>query len=437
MSGIAGQAFTVVFGRGLTRAAQLVTFIVLARFLSPDEFGWYGIITTVIALAALLGGLGLRQSLAYWIGQRRMTPGEAVATALAVFVPTSAISVAAVLLLFGRDAPVNWIVLASALAVSVSCALLIGLLQGINLGRGQIAAFSFGENFPRTVLMVGALILLLLSHVNLETALWAQAIGFAVTVPILLWFAARGAGQWRVRFDALVPMTSYGGIFALNLFLLMLSARLSMFFIENSHGAAEAGRFFAAVRVNEIFLEVAAALGMVLFSNAARQESSSSVIVRNARISCWMLWLFIAGGVLVALFSPGLLLLLAGPEYTGAASALQILAIGLAPAAAAKLIYPSLAGSGKPFFGSPVIVSSLAVSGTLSAILVPPLGLNGGAIALVSGQYILFIGYVLVCRTRYGVAVRDFLLPRRADLRAIGRAIETSAQSIRKKFRRS
>lgn len=416
LSEIARQVLTASLGRGVVRISQLVTFLVLARLLSPAEFGWFGILTTAITVGALLGSLGLRQSFGYEIGQNRRTPNEAAGTALALWLPLSIASAAAIYFLYGRRLPdisqaqAAWIIF-----VGVAASILVLLMQGINLGQGDIRGFALSESVPRVALMFLSIALALFGSVTLQSSLWAFGGGFVVAAPLVLWLAMNGSGRPRVNFRKLGRTLRYGMIFAFNLLAITLCARLSMFVIERYTGASAAGEFFAATRVNEIFLEAATAVGMVLFSNAARQDKGDAVINRSARIACWMFWLFMIMGGLVMLAAPLVIRLLAGSEYAAAAPALQILALSLAPTAASKIIYPTLSGSGDPHFGTPVIVASLIFNGIVAFALVPSMGLQGGAIALVCGQYLLFAGYVLLCRRRYNVPVRIMLLPRWQD----------------------
>ncbi|WP_169773005.1 oligosaccharide flippase family protein, partial [Escherichia coli] len=90
-----------IFARGFIRMAQLISFVLLARFLTPAEFGYFGIVTSAIPLAAMLGSLGLRQSFAYEIGQKRLLSGDAIATMLAVWPVLAAISTIAVYYMVG------------------------------------------------------------------------------------------------------------------------------------------------------------------------------------------------------------------------------------------------------------------------------------------------------------------------------------------------
>lgn len=376
--------------------------------------------TTVISVAALLGSLGLRASFGYEIGQKHRTVGEAAGTALALWLPLTSLAATGVWLLYGRQLPsLSLIQSAAIITVSVAGSLLIILMQGVYLGRGDIRMFALSETMPGLVLTGFTTALAVLSAVSLQSALWAYSASFVLAAPVVVWLALRGGGQLRVSFRQLGRSVRYGVVYAINLVLTTISARVAMFIIEFFIGAASAGQFFAAVRLNEMVLEAATVVGVVLFSNAARQEAGVSVLHRNARISAWMFWLFMIIAVLVGISAPLLINLLAGSEYPAAGPALQIMAIGMAPTAASKIVYQTLSGSGNAKFGTPVIVASLLATLIFSFVLVPSMGINGGAIALVVGRYILFIGYVISCRSRYGIPVRDLLWPRAQDARLL------------------
>ncbi|ODT72393.1 MAG: hypothetical protein ABS75_04610 [Pelagibacterium sp. SCN 63-23] len=431
MNEILRQALTILFARGFTRIAQFIAFLLLARFLTPAEFGWYGIITTAIVLASMLGSLGLRQSVAYQIGRKDMTVGEGTATVLAAWPVLALVSAGVVFWLYGRDVPgLSTLNVGAALVAGVGGSMLVMLLQGIYLGRGEVNAFSLTESMPRTLLTVFAGALAFLGMVTLSSALWAQVLSYVLVMPVALWLVMRGVNGLRPRPGRLPGMLGYGLAFAANLFLITLCSRLSMFVIEHFSGADGAGQFFAAVRVNEIFLEAATAFGLVLFSNSVREGENKAIPARNARIACWIFWSFSLVGLMTALLAPLLLRLLLGQGYESAGGALQVLAISLGPAAASKIIYPTLAGQGRPLFGTPAILLSLAVNLGLAWLLVPGMGLLGGAVALVVGHYLLYIGYAISCSRLFAIPFRDFFIPQRNDAKGLGRGLQKAVKRV-------
>jgi O-antigen/teichoic acid export membrane protein len=410
------QAFTIIFARGFIRMAQLISFVLLARFLTPAEFGYFGIVASAIPLAAMLGSLGLRQSFAYEIGQKRLSSGDAVATMLVVWPVLAAISTVAVYYMVGSAvdeiATANLIAM---IAMGVAGAMLIKMAQGVFLGTGDIARFSLTETFPRVLLTIAVALLALLQMVEIEASLWAFSASFAIVIPVALFFALRGAAGFTPRLSGLPRMVGYGAAFAVNLSLVALNLRVGVFLLGHMAGAEDAGYFFAATRINEIFLEVATAFGLVIFSRMLQSEGGGARLQQNVRISCWMLWSFFLGGWVVTLLAPWLLTIIVGPGYESSIPLLQIMALALGPSAAVKIIYPALAGQGKPLFGTVAVLSSVVLNAVLAYILIEPLGATGAAIGFVAAQYLVLAIYIVMLKYRFGIAVSDFLLPRRQD----------------------
>lgn len=422
-----GQAVKVLSARGAIRATQFIAFLLLARLMTSSEFGWFGILTTIIALATTLGSLGFRQAFAYEIGRKRLSTGGASLLAV-ILTPVLALASSGLILLIygGRIDAMSPMQISSIILIGVGSCLMVNLIQGIYLGLGRITSFSVTEVSPRVIFFIIVLAISLSSStISLSQSLWAYVIGFAAVFPVALWSVTRISTFRAVPLMRVPAMLRYGIVFAGNLFLITLCSRLSMFIVETYHGAEDAGQFFAAIRIMELFLESATAVGMVVFSNAVRSKGGGIEFNRNIGIArvIFLLFLFIAIGV--ALLAPYLLTIMLGSRFSAAGPVLQILALGLAPAAANKVIYPTLAGQGRPLFGTFSIATSLLVNLLLAFALVPSMGVKGGAIAMVAGQYVLFGGYALNCKRRDGIPLRSFLVPRKDDVRLISARIHS------------
>lgn len=407
------QALTVLSGRTLIRAVQFVTLIILVRSLSTSEFGWFGVLTSAFALVGILGSFGLRQSFAYDIGNNRITVAEVLGTALVILPILVVPSAAIVSLLYARQLPGFSLFYGIALITAgVFSAIAMSLLQGVFLGTGDIRSFTVSEALPHILVSAFVVAFYIFATTTFEVGVWAQSLAGVVAFPLLFFLALGRGGRLRVRLDRLFRMFRYGLVFAFNLFAIMLSYRISMFVIQYFGGSSAAGQYFAAVRVNEIFLEVASALGMVLFSNSARNGSDAKdTIIGTARLGAALFWLFLLISLIIAFSAPLLLRFVVGDDYSEAASLLQILVIAMPATAACKVIYPSLAGLGRASFGTLLVVSSLIVNGVAAILLVPLIGSVGGCVGLVLGQYLLLALYIARCRKAFGVTVLDFLWP--------------------------
>ena len=430
------QGFTIIFARGFIRMAQLISFVLLARFLTPAEFGYFGIVTSAIPLAAMLGSLGLRQSFAYEIGQKRLLPGDAIATMLAAWPVLAALSAIAAFYAIGPEAGgLSGNSLAAIVGLGVFGTMFIMLAQGMFLGRGEIGRFSFVETLPRVLLAVLVVALVLLQRVTLENSLWLYSISFVFIVPVSLILVLRGVSGFKVRLAALPRMAGYGLAFALNLSMVLLNVRIGVFLLERLSGAEAAGLYFAASRVNEIFVEAATAFGLVIFSRAVRTDGGSDIIRQNARITCWIFWCFLLGGLAVAAVAPWLVPLVLGGGYAGAVPLLQIAALALGPAAAVKIIYPSIAGQGRPWIGTVILALTLGLNVLAAWTLIGGMGAEGAAFfaaTLLAGEGASLAMYSILLKLKFDVPMRALFLPSRADAASLAAALRQAVSRGRK-----
>lgn len=420
----------------MIRVSQFITFFVLARVLGPEDFGWFGVITTAFTLVAMLGSLGLRQSFAYWLGQGRITPAQAIGTGLVVWPLVGLISGSVVALLYAQSLPGTSLSTAILLLISGSAIMIaLTLVQGIFLGVGDIKRFTLSESIgPITMTAVVCLIAVFRVD-SLVVTIAAHVGSIAVSVVVVTTLVSIGSGRPRSGLRELPAMLRYGLIFAANLFFINLCTRASMFIIQYFDGAEGAGYFFAAVRVNEIFLEIASALGMVLFSQTARQRAARDDIVKSVTLAGGFFVLFFLLAALVALAAPLLVSVALGEEFSDSIVLLQIMAIGLAPAAGSKIVYPVYAGAGKPAFGTIVIIISLLVNVAVAILLVPFAGIVGGAVALVAGQYVMYVGHAIVGSRKFGVPFSRFIFPPKQVLVSAGKSISRSVVALWKRRR--
>lgn len=415
MSNLTTRVGAVFAGRSLARGAQFAAFLLLARSLSPDNFGWYGLFTTAILLSSQIGSLGLRQAAAYRIG-RELSPASSVLVALLKVWPLLfAISGAAVLMLVGLKLPdvaTGFIVVI--VMLSMAGAMAIMLMQGVLLGLGRTAMFSLSDTTYSLFLLLQILILMAFDKISLSTTLAAVAISYFMSASYSIFVSYRYSfANGRSENESVIPMVSHGLMFSINLFLILLSGRVSIYLIENMLSASDAGQFFAGLRLGDILVEAAMALGLILFSDTVRAKDPSATMKKNARLAAWILWIFTLGACALALGAQYIAPLLFGKAYAAAGEVLAVTAFMIGPAAATKVIYPPLSACGKPIWGSPAILVSIAANVGLTLALVPKWGLEGASWALVISQFALLFGYAHVLKSKFGISYRETLVPKR------------------------
>lgn len=387
----------------------MVAFVLLARVLSPAGFGAYAVLTSGVFLAGQIGTLGLRQAAAYRIGRETMTDGKALGLLVTVW-PFLSIACAVAVYLINKQALEDLgLSLGIAILASVAAVLFLNLIQGIFLGRGEIKAFALADAGPRVLQSALCAALWLAGMLTINTALWSFMAGFALLIPIVLWMAAKPAKGFGVDLGQAPGMVRYGLLFAVSMFLILLQGRIGVFFLSGAKGAVEAGQFFAAQRANEIFLELASAIGLVLFSETSRSKSPDESLRAALKTATGLFALFLVVGLAAASVAPFLVKVLLGPQYSEAASVLRILAIGLAPAAAVRVLNSVVAGVGRPYVSAGMVLAGIGLNAALCALLVPAYGADGAAVGLVAGQAGAALGYVVFCRIGFGIQFREFL----------------------------
>lgn len=407
---IFGKMATIFGSRMLTRGSQVVAFALLARALSPAGLGIYGVLTSAVFLAGQIGNLGFRQAAAYRMGRGEMTAGE-VMGAIALFWPIASCICVSILLVLnaqalgqlGRDGPLSF---SLALGAATAAALFLTLIQSVYLGNGHIRAFAITDAGPRLLQSIFIVLLSLFGTLALITALWSFAAGFMLIVPLALWMALKEPTTLRVPVRLMPGMVRQGFLFAASMFLIAFQPRVGVFYLSATSGGAEAGEFFAAQRASEIFLEAATAVGLVLFSETVRSSSTEGSLRNGLRTASALFLMFLGAGALVAWAAPMVVTVLLGPAYNGATEVLQIIALGLAPAAFTRVMNSVVAGLGRPWLSGSVVLVGVLVNIAGCIVLSPRLGPSGVALALVAGQTVSACLYFIIAYFGFGARLR-------------------------------
>jgi len=190
-------------------------------------------------------------------------------------------------------------------------------------------------------------------------------------------------------------------LFAVSLFLITFQGRVGVFFLSGADGTAAAGQFFAAQRACEIFLELATAVGLVLFSDTARKGATKEGFEKARKTATTMALLFLVLGAGAAAVAGPAVNILLGPAYADAVGPFRILALGLAAAAYVRLMNSVVAGAGKPWISGGVVVVGLSVNILicLSPFLEPG---QRAAVGFVAGNFVSMAIYGLIVSPRLG-----------------------------------
>jgi O-antigen/teichoic acid export membrane protein len=388
----------LVAGRFFVRGAQLATFVILARELTVGEFGAYGVITSAVFLAGVIGNIGIRQAVARALGGDQISVTQAVSAILSIFLPLGGLSAALTFAMGGYGDTAFLSLSGASITVSIFSVILISLLQGVFLGRGQTGNFTFSESLPRILHTIMIFALWPLGLLTLKSALAVFAAGFAATLPLCIKKTTVSLQEVNIEIKPLPSLVKSGIGFSVSLFIVMLQGRVGMFFLNESVGLSAAGEFFAAQRAGEIILDVATAAGLVLFSETARSKKPADTFAAAGQTAVRLFFAFAIVGIAMAALSPLIVKILLGSAYTGTVQALAILSVGLGPFAATRIMNSVVTGAGYPWISAAISVSGLLVNIVLCYFLVPKVQVEGAAYSLVAAQALTAIGYAIFFR---------------------------------------
>ncbi len=417
----------VLLTRFVMRAANFAVFILLARSLDVGAFGFYGYVMSTALVLAIALDLGLRQSGAAAIG-REPEAGAAVATHLvALWVVLGALGVAACWLMLDSGGYVAGYGAGLALlgALNVAPMLLLRTGQGIFLGRGELGRLNRSELISRAVVLAGTGALWATGRLDLTAAIWTLLAAHALAALYLLAQVAPGLRPRTLPQPRLVGrMLRRGGEFWVATLLLILLGRIGFWVVSWRLGDEALGLYFGAQRLGEILVEVATAVGIVIFSYGVRApdtRASAADAVRIARLVTAAMALVALAAALLARPILGLAL---GPEYAVEPTAFRLVMLGALASSFTTMLYPCLSAQGLARFGILAFGLGSAVAALAFTVLTPRFGLAGAGAAFALAQLAAVAVIVFSYRRRFGFPVASVLLPQREDalaLRELGR----------------
>jgi O-antigen/teichoic acid export membrane protein len=410
------EALWVLGTRLANRGSNFIVFLLLARSLPVAEFGLYGYVVATTMVVSVACDLGLRQAAAQQIGRAGGNASAVASLLLLLWLPLGLVAaLAAALSLRWGDFSLGTGVLLL-VAGSTAAMLLIRMGQGVFLGQGAIRALNQSELVSRVVMLSGTVGLWLLGHLDLVAALWLLLLAHAAAG---LWLVVqvRGLLSLSLPEGALVRrMLRAGAAFASGILLMILMGRVGIWVVNATLPAADLGIYFGLLRLSEMIVEVATAVGVVLFSHGVRSASDTAAARDSVRVARLVLAVMtVCAGLLAVVAGPFLRIML-GAEFATQATAFRILLAAAVPACLTMMLFPSLTARGHARFGAIVFGPGVVANGLLTWWLAPQAGVAGAAIAVLAANLLVAVILLLLFRRQIGTGLLEMVLPSLADL---------------------
>ena len=277
----------------LVRLARLffgfASTMIMARWLKPEGMGILAAFLAVPMMLISLGELGIRQSIAFHVGQKKFKLKEVAGVVTSLWLFSSIVSMILVLVVFYYQGLFKYGIgvcfIGSGL---VAVQLLTKYANGLALGVQWIGRINLGE--IGNVLARFALIVLLVVIFNLHVSgvLWMEMIAIMIPGMLMIFWLSKHlhlSFEPRVDYVLLSSLFTHGIKYAMAFFAITTNYRISILLLQ-SHDVPndQIGHFSIGMKIAELVWLLPSAVGMVLFSYSTVKQNARELTRKTAQV---------------------------------------------------------------------------------------------------------------------------------------------------------
>lgn len=396
------------------KTVNLIVFICVARFLSLRDMGVYGAIFASSIILSTILDLGVRNSIAVFIGQDPEMTSEYMRSALFIWAIGSIIAVPAMMIvLFAYDYQPFFYSIGIPSCTLTIAMLFIRIFQGPLIGRGDIAKLNNSDLINRVVLLICTVVAFATVGFTLYSSLWMLA--FSQTVSAVYLFAIQRdwfRGSWST-FPApnLYRLMRRGIIFMFTVLLMNVAQRMSFYLIGYRAGVTESGLFFGLQRLTEVLTEVGVAVSVIMFSNNIRSTSPVEAARQTARATRTTFAILFVLACCFSLVSPWLVPQILGPKFEGHIELTLLLVVGTLLGVPWTMLFPSLSVASTPRAVFVLFLPGITIGLIMTLISLSFMGVKGGAVGLLFGNLCLSLTFAAKYQSMHGIPIKSFFIP--------------------------
>ncbi|HEY2630945.1 MAG TPA: oligosaccharide flippase family protein [Solirubrobacteraceae bacterium] len=413
---------------GLALASQLISAgftailtIFLARRLGPQDYGVFAVAVGLGTVLVLPADAGLSSSVARFLAERfddRPAVGALLADALRLKLTVALVVCAA---LFGLAGPIadaygiaglTWPIRGIALAVFGQT--LFMLYAGAFIALGQMTS-QLRMMVSESSVEFATSISLVLLGTGATGAAFGRAAGYLFGATVGIALAARLIGRHALPTRLLRghgftrQIASYARALVIVDSAFTLFEQLDVLLIGAYLGATAAGLFQAPLRLATFLHYGGVAGGSAVAPRLARASDAPPDTVAFMQALRWLLLIQASMMAPVILWATPLLHLVLGGSYGESAEVLQALAPYIFLSGIAPLVSLGVNYLGEAPLRIPIAVAAIGVNLLVDVILIPRIGILGGAIGSDIGFAVYVPAHLWICRNMLQVELRPLI----------------------------
>jgi O-antigen/teichoic acid export membrane protein len=389
---LGGNAARTFIAQVAAMALGVSLSLLLARTLGEHGVGTYATALLLPLLMAQLLELGITYSNVYHIGRGDVNAHDVMRANVRIWAVVSAVGliVSAVVIWFwgaewfpGID---RRLLMVSALAFPPALLQLycLSILQGYQ----DFKRYNYLTVIVRLTTLVLSAIMLIGFHQGVVAVLGAYLVGELISVSVALIlirpYLARAPeaevheSWWHYGRQAV----SYGWKQHLSAIISFVNLRVALFCVNLFLTPAAAGIYFVAIQFGEAMWVVSKVVSTVLLPRLAELHDREEARLQLTPLVTRLVFAFTAVASIVAALLIGPVVTLGwGKSFAGVAPVLWWMLPGIVMWSATRVLAYDFAARGRPELNSYLAGVVLVVNGVLNVVLIPRLGVTGGAIS--------------------------------------------------------
>lgn len=374
---------SVGFSKILIIVFGLITSIIVARTLGPENNGIIAALVVYPSLFMTIGSLGIRQSTTYFLGKKIFTEAQIKTAITQIWAITTIFSLVICFFLmtqFSKSGNELSLVLLALAPIPFS--LFNTYNSGIFMGKNEIGTFNKINWIPSLVVFILTGLFLLGLSWKIEGYMLAL-IGGPLFIFVILLFKNKfiHAFSFHYNWHIIKRMLSLGLVYAVALLIINLNTKLDIILLDRLSTPYQTGIYSKGAGITQYLWQIPMLVGTIIFARSAVSKNDRAFSLQVAQILRLSL-LFVGIGLLfLFIFSRWIIVGMYGKEFEDSIMVLNLLLGGVLLFTIFKTMNQDMAGKGKPWVSMKAMLPALAINIGLNLVWIPEYGANGAALA--------------------------------------------------------
>lgn len=422
------QSVHTFLARVFIVGATFLAGLIVARILGPEGKGVVSMLNALTFLLVPLAELGVRQSTAFCIGQKRFPTPDIYASMQGIYSVMSVFSVIVLIIIYWQIGYMQkygiWLCMPFILLLPFI--LFENYHNGVFIGHKMVDKLNYAalvDKISLIFLLAGFIWILRWGVAGAGLSyLIARVFGFSA---IFYWLIRKISFRPAFNRDIWKELIRKGIVFAIALFVINVNYRLNTILLGYFQKAENVGVFSVGVNFAEVLKEVPLAIGLVLFSRSAnwQKHELSEGIKKVALLSrvLFLLMFIVAGfvGIAVTILIP----FLYGSAFANSVTVTWILLPGIVVLSIFLVINLFVAGQGRPDLSIKAFAPAIIINVLIAVWAMPRWGANGAALASSVSFICATLFFVFIFRRNYRVRAIDMFVIKADDIKLITQLI--------------